>query len=53
MKTRLVILGLAVFLNAMLLSLALPVNHWTAWPSIAKPQRVADGIPLPPPPPNK
>ena len=53
MKLRRVILGLAVSLNVMLLSLALPVNHRTASPSMEKPQLVADGIPLPPPPPNK
>jgi len=53
MKIRRVILGFAVSLNLMLLSLVLPVNHRTAQPSVDRPQLVADGIPLPPPPPNK
>jgi hypothetical protein len=49
MTTRRAILGLAVALNLILLSLALPVNHGSALPSQASPQLVADGIPLPPP----
>ena len=55
MTTRRAILGLAVALNVILLSLAVPVNHSSAAPADAKPQLVADGIPLPPvpPPPKK
>ena len=55
MKIRRVVLGLAVALNLILLSLALPVNHRNSCPVQVSPQLVADGIPLPPvpPPPKK
>ena len=48
MTIRRAILGLAVALDLILLSLALPVNH-AAKPAPASPQVVADGIPMPPP----
>lgn len=55
MTIRRTILGFAVALNLILLSLAVPVNHSATSPQ-AIPQLVADGIPLPPPvppPPTK
>ena len=52
MTIRRAILGFAVALNLILLSLAFPVNHGTSSPSQIVPQLVADGIPIPPPPKN-
>ena len=49
MTIRRAILGFAVALNLILLSLAFPVNHGASSPSQAAPQLVADGIPMPPP----
>jgi len=53
MKIRTLVLGFAVCLNLILLSLAFPVNQSSALPSIQGPQLMADGIPLPPPVPPK
>ena len=52
MTIRRAILGFAVALNLILLSLAFPVNHGTSLPSQIVPQLVADGIPIPPAPKN-
>jgi hypothetical protein len=51
MKIRHVILGFAVALNLMLVSLALPVHLSASSPAHGSLQLVPDGIPLPPPPP--
>ena len=54
MTIRRAILGFAVALNLILLSLEFPVNHGASSPSQVAPQLVADGIPMPPPvPPPK
>ena len=50
MAIRRAVLGLAVALNVILLSLALPVNHGSAALSDGKATVVTEEIPLPPPP---
>jgi hypothetical protein len=45
--------GLALFLGFILLSSAVPVNHFAVSPSQNGSRTVADGVPLPPPIPHK